>query len=75
MSLRFTVKMAVGQGVHAGNLVLGAILLMHVKDEVLEAGKIVDLIKFDVVGRLSRGTRYCGVGSAFEISSEDVKES
>jgi hypothetical protein len=41
----------------------------------LEAGKIVDLIKFDVVGRLSGGTRYCGVGSAFEISSEDVKES
>jgi flavin reductase (DIM6/NTAB) family NADH-FMN oxidoreductase RutF len=63
----------VGQGAHAGNLVLGAILLMHVKDEVLEAGKIVDLIKFDVIGRLSGGTRYCGVGSVFEIGSEDAK--
>ena len=43
----------VGQGAHAGNLVLGAILLVHIKDEILEAGKIVDPIKFDVIGRLS----------------------
>ncbi len=50
------------------------ILLMHVKDEVLKAGKIVDLIKFDVIGRLSGGTRYCGVGSVFEIDSAGAKK-
>ena len=63
----------VGQGAHAGNLVLGAILLMHVKDEILEGDKMVDPIKFDVVGRLSGGTRFCGVGSIFEIGAEDAK--
>jgi len=26
-----------------------------------------------VIGRLSGGTRYCGVGSVFEIGSEDTK--
>ena len=62
----------VGNGAYAGNLVLGSILLVHIKDEILEAGKIVDLIKFDVIGRLSGGTRYCGVGSVFEIGSEDT---
>jgi flavin reductase (DIM6/NTAB) family NADH-FMN oxidoreductase RutF len=63
----------VGQGAHAGNLVLGAIVLVHIKDEILEAGETVDLIKFDVIGRLSGGTRYCEVGSVFEIGSEDAK--
>jgi flavin reductase (DIM6/NTAB) family NADH-FMN oxidoreductase RutF len=63
----------VGEGAHAGNLVLGTIVLMHVKDEVLEAGKVVDLMKFDVIGRLSGGTRYWGVGSVFDVSSEDAK--
>jgi flavin reductase (DIM6/NTAB) family NADH-FMN oxidoreductase RutF len=56
----------VGNGAYAGNLVLGTILLVHIKDEVLEAGKIVDPIRFDVIGRLS-GTRYCRTGSVFEI--------
>jgi flavin reductase (DIM6/NTAB) family NADH-FMN oxidoreductase RutF len=61
----------VGKGAYAGNLVLGTILLLHIKDDVLDAGKIVDSIKFDVIGRLS-GTRYCRTGSVFEISPEDV---
>jgi flavin reductase (DIM6/NTAB) family NADH-FMN oxidoreductase RutF len=64
----------VGQGAYAGNLLLGTILLMYIKDEVLEAGKMVDLIKFDVIGRLSGGTRYCGVGSVFEIGLEDARK-
>jgi hypothetical protein len=46
---------------------------MHIKDEVLAAGNIVDPIKFDVIGRLSGGTRSCGVGSVFDIHSEDSK--
>jgi flavin reductase (DIM6/NTAB) family NADH-FMN oxidoreductase RutF len=56
----------VGTGAYAGNLVLGSILLVHIKDELLEAGKTVDPIRFDVIGRLS-GTRYCRTGSVFEI--------
>jgi len=56
----------VGNGAYAGNLILGTILLVHIKDELLEEGKTVDPKKFDVIGRLS-GTRYCGTGSVFEI--------
>ncbi|HEX9156615.1 MAG TPA: flavin reductase family protein [Syntrophales bacterium] len=56
----------VGQGAHAGNLVLGTILLVHVEDELLEAGKDVDPIRFDAIGRLS-GTRFCRTQSVFEI--------
>ena len=63
----------VGNGAYAGNLVLGTILLVYIKDELLEPGKTVDPIKFDVIGRLSGGTQYCGVGSVFDISSEDAK--
>lgn len=57
----------VGQGANAGNLVLGTILLMHVNDEILEAGKTIYPIKFDVIGRLSGGTRFCRTDSVFEI--------
>jgi len=64
----------IGKGAYAGNLVLGSILLMHIKDEVLEAGKTVDPTKFDVIGRLSGGTRFCTVRSLFEIGTEDAKE-
>jgi hypothetical protein len=40
---------------------------VHIKDEVLEAGKTVDPIRFDVIGSLSGGNRYCTTGSVFEI--------
>jgi hypothetical protein len=40
---------------------------VHIKDEILEGGKIVDPIKFDAIGRLSGGNRYCRTGSVFEI--------
>ena len=56
----------VGKGAYAGNLVLGTILLVHIKDELLEPGKTVDPFRFDVIGRLS-GTRYCRTESVFEI--------
>jgi flavin reductase (DIM6/NTAB) family NADH-FMN oxidoreductase RutF len=56
----------VGNGAYAGNLVLGTILLVYIKDELLEPGRTVDPIRFDVIGRLS-GTRYCRTGSVFEI--------
>jgi flavin reductase (DIM6/NTAB) family NADH-FMN oxidoreductase RutF len=57
----------VGQGACAGNLVLGTILLVHIKDEILEAEKTVDPIKFDVIGRISGGTRFCRTNSIFEL--------
>jgi flavin reductase (DIM6/NTAB) family NADH-FMN oxidoreductase RutF len=60
----------VGQGACAGNLVLGAILLVHVRDDLLDDGKTVDPVKFDVIGRLSGGTRYCSMGSVFEIPAK-----
>jgi flavin reductase (DIM6/NTAB) family NADH-FMN oxidoreductase RutF len=63
----------VGNGANAGNLVLGTILLVHIKDELLEGRKTVDPMKFDVIGRLS-GTLYCRTGSVFEISVEGKKE-
>jgi hypothetical protein len=56
----------VGNGAYAGNLVVGTILLVHIKDELLEAGRTIDPIRFDVIGRLS-GTCYCTTGSVFEI--------
>jgi len=56
----------VGNGAYAGNLVLGSILLVHIKDELLEGGKTVDPVRFDVIGRLS-GTRYCRTDSVFDI--------
>ena len=56
----------VGQGAYAGNLVIGAILLVHIQEELLDVEKNVDPIRFDVIGRLS-GTRFCRTGSVFEI--------
>jgi flavin reductase (DIM6/NTAB) family NADH-FMN oxidoreductase RutF len=57
----------VGQRACAGNLVLGSILLVHIKDEILETEKTIDPIKFDVIGRISGGTRFCRTDSIFEI--------
>jgi len=63
----------VGNGAYAGNIVIGTILLVYIKDELLEAGNTVNPTKFDVIGRLS-GTRYCRTGSVFEISAEGKKQ-
>jgi flavin reductase (DIM6/NTAB) family NADH-FMN oxidoreductase RutF len=57
----------VGQGACAGNLVLGAILLVHIRDELLETGKTVDPTRYDVIGRLSGGNRYCTTQAVFQI--------
>ncbi|MEW6264156.1 MAG: flavin reductase family protein [Thermodesulfobacteriota bacterium] len=63
----------IGQGANAGNLVLGAILLVHIQDEVLVAGKTVDPMKFDVIGRLSGGASFCTVKSTFELGADEIK--
>ena len=56
----------VGQGAHAGNLVLGTILLVHVQDGILEEGKGIDPLRFDAIGRLG-GSSFCRTGTIFEL--------
>lgn len=56
----------VGQGVHAGNLVLGTILLVHVQDGIVEGGKGIDPLRFDAIGRLG-GSSFCRTGTIFEL--------
>jgi flavin reductase (DIM6/NTAB) family NADH-FMN oxidoreductase RutF len=55
----------VGEGPDAGNLILGRIQLVHVRDDVLQNGREVDWLGLDVLGRLS-GNRYCHVRSVIE---------
>jgi flavin reductase (DIM6/NTAB) family NADH-FMN oxidoreductase RutF len=55
----------VSEGANAGNLVLGQVQLLHVKDELVKNGREVDWYGLDVLGRLS-GNRYCAVRSAIE---------
>ena len=55
----------VGEGPDAGNLILGRIQLVHVRDDLLKNGRAVDWLGLDVLGRLS-GNRYCSVHSVIE---------
>ena len=56
---------AVSEGPDAGNLVLGRIRLVHVRDDLVKNGREVDWLGLDVLGRLS-GNRYCSVRSVIE---------
>jgi len=56
----------VGQGPHAGNLVLGTIVLVHVRDGIVEDGKGIDPLRFDAIGRLG-GARFCRIQDIFEL--------
>jgi len=58
----------VGEGADAGNLILGRIQLVHVRDDLLKDGRTVDWLGLDVLGRLS-GNRYCSVRSVIESES------
>ena len=55
----------VSEGADAGNLILGRIQLVHVRDDLLKDGRSVDWLDLDVLGRLS-GNRYCTVRSVIE---------
>jgi len=55
----------VGKGPNAGNLILGLIHLVHVRDDLMENEREVDWLGLDVLGRLS-GNRYCAVHSVIE---------
>jgi flavin reductase (DIM6/NTAB) family NADH-FMN oxidoreductase RutF len=58
----------VSEGPDAGNLILGRIQLVHLRDDLLKNGKEVDWHGLDVLGRLS-GNRYCTVRSVIESES------
>jgi flavin reductase (DIM6/NTAB) family NADH-FMN oxidoreductase RutF len=55
----------VSEGPNAGNLILGRIQLVHVRDDLLKNGSDVDWLGLDALGRLS-GNRYCAVRSVIE---------
>ncbi len=55
----------VGEGPNAGNLILGHIQLVHVRDDILKNEREIDWLSLDVLGRLS-GNRYCSVRSVIE---------
>lgn len=55
----------VSEGANAGNLILGRVRLMHVRDDLLVAGRGVDWRELDALGRLS-GNRYCAVNTVIE---------
>ena len=58
----------VSEGPGAGNLILGRIQLVHVRDDLLKNEREVDWSVLDVLGRLS-GNRYCTVRSVIESES------
>lgn len=55
----------VSEGPNAGNLILGRIQLVHVRDGLLKNGREVDWLGLDILGRLS-GNRYCSIRSVIE---------
>lgn len=55
----------INEGADAGNLILGRVQLLHVRDDLLGNGRDVDWAALDALGRLS-GNRYCTVRSVIE---------
>lgn len=56
---------SLGDGPDAGNLILGRVQLLHVRDELLKNAREVDWKGLDALGRLS-GRRYCAVREIIE---------
>ena len=54
----------VDEGANAGNLIIGRVQLMHIKDNLIN-GRTVDWHSLDALGRLS-GNRYCSIKSIIE---------
>jgi flavin reductase (DIM6/NTAB) family NADH-FMN oxidoreductase RutF len=55
----------VDEGANAGNLIIGRVQLMHVRDEIIRNGREIDWHDLDALGRLS-GNRYCSIDSVIE---------
>ncbi len=58
-----------GDGPNAGNLIVGKVQLVHVRDDLLKNKREIDWAGLDALGRLS-GNRYCTVRSVLESSSD-----
>jgi flavin reductase (DIM6/NTAB) family NADH-FMN oxidoreductase RutF len=57
----------VGEGVFAGNLVLGTVLALHVDDKVLHDGREISWSDLDSLGRIGGSNRFCAVRSVIEL--------
>jgi flavin reductase (DIM6/NTAB) family NADH-FMN oxidoreductase RutF len=55
----------VTEGPDAGNLIIGRVLLMHAEDGIVKAGREIDWVGLDPLGRLS-GNRYCAIRTVIE---------
>ncbi len=55
----------VSEGANAGNLILGRVQMMHIKDGLIKDDREVEWFKLDALGRLS-GNKYCTVSSVIE---------
>ncbi len=55
----------VSEGANAGNLILGRVQMMHIKDDLTRDGREVEWSKLDALGRLS-GNKYCTISSVIE---------
>ncbi len=55
----------VSEGPDAGNLILGRVMLAHIKNELLKNERDIDRIRLDALGRLS-GKHYCTTQSVIE---------
>lgn len=55
----------VSEGANAGNLILGRVLLLHIRDDLVKDGREVNWLGLDALGRLS-GNRYCVIKSIIE---------
>ncbi len=60
---------SMGEGPDAGNLIIGRVELVHLKDDLLKNEREVDWAGLDVLGRLS-GNRYCAIRSVIESKSD-----
>ncbi len=55
----------IGEGAHAGNLIIGQVQLLHADDGVIINDREIDWRQLDALGRLS-GNRYCTTRSIIE---------
>lgn len=55
----------VSEGANAGNLILGRVQLLQIRDDLVKDGREVDWRGLDVLGRLS-GNRYCAINTVIE---------
>jgi len=57
------------EGAYAGNLILGQVQLLHVREDLIKNGRDVDWASLDALGKLS-GNRYCTIRSIIESKTK-----